>query len=74
MSTTGTVHPDPELVDRARRLFDDLGAKGGAEKLGVSMTSFLRLAAGGSVRAGTIALIRMSASRDHATTPERNRQ
>jgi hypothetical protein len=43
-------------VGEARRLFNELGAKEAAERLGVSQSALLRMAAGGSVRAGTIAL------------------
>jgi hypothetical protein len=56
MTTAGTVQPAAEVVGEARRLFNELGAKEAAERLGVSQSALLRMAAGGSVRAGTIAL------------------
>ena len=56
MTTAGTVQPPPEVAAEARRLFTELGAKEAAERLGVSQSSLIRHAAGGSVRAGTIAL------------------
>ena len=56
MATAGTVQPDQQLVETARKLCAEIGAKDGAARLGIAMSAFLRIAAGGGVRAGTVAL------------------
>jgi len=57
MTTAGTVQPDPQTAAQARKLLAELGPKGAAERLGVSQPALLRIAAGSSVRAGTLMMV-----------------
>jgi hypothetical protein len=54
--STGSAAPTPELTEAARGLMADFGTKEAAQRLGVSQSALLRIAAGAPVRRGTAAL------------------
>lgn len=65
----GTRPVPPEFQSLAKRLMDELGARGAAARLGVSRTALVNLAAGGTVVPGTLSLLREALQRQGIPVP-----